>query len=298
MFRFSKAVLPLLLVFTAACGTDLQRASAQDLGAALRAPAPAVREGTGVSDETAKTETAKAETVLVRGGALPQRVTRAVSASDPLRVMVIGDSLADGFGMFLEQMVAQRGLPVTVINRGRTSTGLARSDFYDWPGQFAAMAASDRPDIVVANFGANDNQPIRLASGTSVPYDTADWDAAYKSQMRDILDTAAGAGAVFYLLGPAPDADSHRNALLSKANALFRDVARQTGAHFISLPAITGGPNGEYVKVANGATIRSGDGSHFTGAGYTLVVTEILAAIERDNPGLFSPSSVEIASLQ
>ncbi|MEZ5721967.1 MAG: DUF459 domain-containing protein [Paracoccaceae bacterium] len=231
MFRFSKAVLPLLLVFTAACGTDLQRASAQDLGAALRAPAPAVREGTGVSDETAKTET-----VLVRGGALPQRVTRAVSASDPLRVMVIGDSLADGFGMFLEQMVAQRGLPVTVINRGRTSTGLARSDFYDWPGQFAAMAASNRPDIVVANFGANDNQPIRLASGTSVPYDTADWDAAYKSQMRDILDTAAGAGAVFYLLGPAPDADSHRNALLSKANALFRDVARQTGAHFISLP--------------------------------------------------------------
>lgn len=295
MFRFSKAVLPLLLVFTAACGTDLQRARAQDLGEALRAPAPAVREGTDVSDETAG---AGAGATLVRGGALPQRVTRAVSASDPLRVLVIGDSLADGFGMFLEQSVAQRVLPVTVINRGRTSTGLARSDFYDWPGEFVAMAAAERPDIVVANFGANDNQPIRLANGQSVAYDTADWDAAYKSQMRDIIDTAAGAGAVFYLLGPAPDADSHRNALLSKANTLFRDVARQTGAHFISLPEITGGPDGSYVSAVNGTKIRSGDGSHFTGAGYALVVQEILAAIERDNPGLFSPSSVEIASLQ
>ncbi|MCB1357018.1 MAG: DUF459 domain-containing protein [Maritimibacter sp.] len=294
MSKFSKAVLPLLLVFTAACGTDLQRARAQDLGEALRAPAPAVREGTGVSDETA----AKAETTFVRGGVLPQRVTRAVSPADPLRLMVIGDSLADGFGMFLKSRVAERGLPVTVLNRGRTSTGLARADFYDWPGQFVGMAAADRPDIVVANFGANDNQPIRLASGKSVPYDTPEWDAAYSAQMRHILDTAAGAGAVFYLLGPAPDADSHRNALLSKANGLFRDLARQTGAHFLSLPAITGGPNGEWVQSAGGTTIRSGDGSHFTGAGYTLVVNEILAAIERDNPGLFSPSSVEIASLQ
>ena len=295
MSRFNKALWPLFLFFTAACGSDLQRASAQDLAAAFHAPAPEVSEGTGVTDTTAK-----AETTIVRAGpgALPKRVTRAVSAADPLRVMVIGDSLADGFGMFLEQLVAQRGLPVAVVNRGRTSTGLARSDFYDWPGQFAGLAATDRPDIVVAHFGANDNQPIRLAGGKSVAYDTDDWDAAYKAQMRDILAVAATQRSVVYWLGPAPDADGHRNALLTKANGLFRDVARETGAHFISLPAFTAGPNGEFVSAANGTTIRSGDGSHFTGAGYTLIVKEILAAIERDNPGLFSPSTVEIASLQ
>ena len=48
----------------------------------------------------------------------------------------------------------------------------------------------------------------------------------------------------------------------------------------------------------NGCWVRSGDGSHFTAAGYSLVVNEILGAIERDNPGLFTPSTVEIASLQ
>lgn len=293
MFKFSKALLPLFLFFTAACGTDLQRANAQDLAAAFHAPAPAVKEATGVTGTTAKTETAQQ-----RGGLLPQRVTRAVSATDPLRVMVIGDSLADGFGMFLEQRVAQRSLPVVILNRGRTSTGLARGDFYDWPGEFAGMVATDRPDIVVAHFGANDNQPIRLASGKTVAYDTEAWDETYKDEVRDILAAAAGQRAVVYWLGPAPDANAHRNALLTKANRLFRNVASETGAHFISLAAIAAGPNGEFVRAVDGATIRSGDGSHFTGAGYTLVVKEILAAIERDNPGLFSPSSVEIASLQ
>lgn len=293
MFKFSKVILPLFLVLTAACGTDLQRANAQDLGAAFRAPAPEVKEGRDVTGTTAKPET-----VLMREAALPQRVTRAVSATDPLRVTVIGDSLADGFGMFLEQLVAQRSLPITVINRGRTSTGLARADFYDWPGEFPAMAATDRPDIVVANFGANDNQPIRLANGESVAYDTPEWDETYKDQMRDILAAAAAQGAVFYLLGPAPDADANRNALLTKANRLFLEVAQETGAHFLSLPKFTAGPNGEFISAMNGTTIRSGDGSHFTGSGYNLVVKEILAAIERDNPGLFSPSSVEIASLQ
>ncbi len=239
MFRFSRAVLPLLLILTAACGSDLQRASAQDLGVAFLAPAPALEEGTSVNDTTAGVNRIR------RGGALPQRVTRAVNTADPLRLLVIGDSLADGFGMFLEQMVAQRGLPVEVINRGRTSTGLARSDFYDWPGQFAGFAASDRPDIVVAHFGANDDQPIRLAGGGSVAYDTADWDAAYQDQVRDILASAAGAGAVVYWLGPAPDANDHRNALLTKANRLFLDTSRGAGAHFISLPAFTPGPYGE-----------------------------------------------------
>ncbi len=295
MFRFSKAILPLLLVFTAACGTDLQRASAQDLAAAFHAPAPTVKEDALVTDTAANPRR-----TIMRGdgGALPQRVTRAVSAAEPLRVMVIGDSLADGFGMFLEQRVGQRGLPVQIINRGRTSTGLARSDFYDWPGNFAGFVAADRPDIVVAHFGANDNQPLRFADGRSVAYDTDDWDAAYKGRARDILDVAAAERAVVYWLGPAPDADTHRNALLTKANRLFRDVARGSGAHFISLPAFTAGSNGEFVAAAHGATIRSGDGSHFTAAGYTLVVNEILGAIERDNPGLFSPSTVEIASLQ
>lgn len=299
MYRLSRAVLPLVLVLIAGCGADLHRANAQDLGAAFVAPAPPVKEAAAVTETGAKPAVA-----LSRGpaGALPQRVTRGVSAADPLRVMIIGDSLADGFGIFMKQVVARRDLPIAVTNRGRTSTGLARRDFYDWPGQFASLAAGDRPDIVVAHFGANDDQAIKFPGGRAVAFGTADWDKVYKDQMREILASAARAGAVVYVLGPAPDAKQSRNAHLIRINPMFRDVARETGAHFISLPAFTAGPNGSFVASVNGTKIRTKDGSHFTGAGYTLVVDQILAAIERDNPRLFSPApaaaSVEIASLQ
>ena len=96
----------------------------------------------------------------------------------------------------------------------------------------------------------------------------------------------------------APDRDAHRNALLTKANGIFREEALKAGAYFISLPALASGPNGEFATVVNGTTIRTGDGSHFNATGYYLVVDTILASIERDNPGIFLPPSVEVAGLQ
>ncbi|MDF0603268.1 DUF459 domain-containing protein [Psychromarinibacter sp. C21-152] len=299
MSKFSKALLPLVLVLSAAaCSTGADRAGAQDLGLEI-VSAPAPRAETPPPEKEAVNVSNRQEHFRPpSGGAIPTKVSRNVTPDDPLRVMVIGDSLADGFGIFMKQMVASRGLPVTVTNRGKTSTGLARTDFYNWPANFAPMAASGDPDVVVVHFGANDNQPIRLPGGGSVPYDTPEWDAAYRAEARKILDVAAANGAVVYWLGPAPDRDSHRNALLTKANRLFRAEAQAAGAHFISLPAFAAGPNGEFVRVAGGTTIRAGDGSHFTVAGYNMVVDRILTAIERDNPGIFMPPSVEVAGLQ
>ncbi len=212
--------------------------------------------------------------------------------------MVIGDSLADGFGIFMSPMVRERGLPVSVLNRGKTSTGLARADFYNWPGNFASMAASSRPDVVVVHFGANDDKPLRRPDGSSVPYNTPEWDAAYRGELQKIMSVAAQYGAVVYLLGPAPDRDPGRNALLTRLNPLFQQEAARAGAYFISLPAFTAGPNGEFVTVAAGRTIRAGDGSHFTVAGYRMVIDRILRAIERDNPGIFDGPKTEVAGLQ
>ncbi len=304
MFSFSKALLlPVLLSLAAGCSTGRGGVDARAPAVTVNAPAPAASATSG--PEAPRAAPAPERTVPVGivseappgGGRIPATVTRAVAPGDPLRLMIIGDSLADGFGIFMKQRVSQRGLPINVTNLGKTSTGLARGDFYDWPGNFAGMAASQRPDVVVVHFGANDDQPLRRGGGGSVPYDTPEWDAAYRAEARRILDTAARYGAVVYWLGPAPDRDAHRNALLTKANRLFREEARGAGAHFISLPRFAAGPNGEFAQVVNGTKIRTGDGSHFNVTGYFLVVDQILKAIERDNPGIFLPPGVEVAGL-
>ncbi|WP_172298733.1 DUF459 domain-containing protein [Pseudoruegeria sp. HB172150] len=288
MSSFSRALVTGLLCLVAACSTtDPYKARAQDLSVQFHQDPPPVTTPSTPSTPSYPT---------IRGGTIPARVTRDVTPDNPVRILIIGDSLADGFGIFMIQRVKDRGLVANVTNRGKTSTGLSRVDFYDWPSNFAGQAASIRPDIVIAHFGANDDQPIRLPSGT-VPYDTPEWEAAYRAQADKILAVAGQYGAATYLLGPAPDRDPHRNAALTKANSIFRASAAANGANFISLPSFTAGPGGEFSTVVNGETIRAGDGSHFTVNGYYKVVDRILTEIERDNPGIFSPPSVEVAGI-
>ena len=79
-------------------------------------------------------------------------------AEDPLKILVLGDSLTAGYGLAekdafpaqLEQALLAAGYNVSVINAGvsgdTAAGGLAR---LDW-------ALSDRPQIVIIELGAND----------------------------------------------------------------------------------------------------------------------------------------------
>jgi len=301
MSNFSRGFASfLLLLAVAACGSDTTLPGARTPVAERPVTNAPTTPPPGTTEARPDVPTAVDRPAVITpppGGKIGRRVGRDITAAEPLRVMVIGDSLADGFGIFMPPVVRERGLPITVLNKGKTSTGLARADFYNWPGNFAALAAQSRPDVVVVHFGANDDKPVKRPDGTTVRYQTPEWDEAYRAEARKILDIAAQYGAVVYWLGPAPDRDTARNALLTKLNPLFRQEAGRAGAYFISLPAFTAGPNGEFVTTAGGTTIRAGDGSHFTVAGYRMVVDRILRAIQRDNPGIFDPPSVEVAAL-
>lgn len=301
MSGFSKGLLASLLgLGLAACSAAPERPVVRTPPPATVTPDPTTAvPAPGAAERPAPGPriVAPAVTAPPPGGPIPRQVGRDITPADPLRLMVIGDSLADGFGIFMPHRVQKRGLPVTVINRGKTSTGLARKDFYNWPDNFAAMAAELRPDVVVVHFGANDDKPMTYPDGRTIPYNTPEWDAAYRAELKRILAAAGQYGAVVYVLGPAPDRDPGRNALLTRLNPLFRDEAARAGAYFISLPAFAAGPGGAFARVVNGTEIRTGDGSHFNVTGYYLVADNILAAIERHNPGIFAPPQ-EVADLR
>ena len=254
--RILRHAVPLAgLALSAACATFTGGAAAQDMGLTLADPAQAP---------------------------LPQvaQSLRAdVSRAAPARMLVIGDSLAEGFGAFLQQQTAARGLPIEVQNWGRNSSGLARTDFYDWPENFAARAPDASPDIVVAHFGANDMQSVIEDDRRTALLSDA-WDAVYTEQIEGILATAAAQGAVVYLLGPATDSHTNLNNHLARVNPLFQAAAEASGAIYFPLRPFTSGPNGEFSRdvVVNGESVRlrTGDGSHFNARGYRLVADRIL----------------------
>lgn len=249
-------IIALSLTLVASCGSLGQRASAQDMGFSLTGPQPVV--------------------VPQVGQELRPGITDAV----PARMLVIGDSLSEGFGALLRQQVRARDMPIQVVSAGRNSTGLARRDFYDWPTQFARMAAEAPPDIVVAHFGANDMQAIIQPGLPRTALGSGDWDAVYTQQIEAILQTAAEAGAVVYLLGPATDSHTNLNNHLIRLNPLFEASAEAAGAIYFPLRPFTSGPNGQFAQnvVVNGQSVRlrTGDGSHFNGRGYQLVADRVL----------------------
>ncbi len=75
------------------------------------------------------------------------------------------------------------------------STGLVRDDYFDWPAA-AAKIAAEHPDTVIMLIGGNDNQPIKLPSGTHSAPASAAWDAEYARRAGLVMDACAAAGSV------------------------------------------------------------------------------------------------------
>jgi hypothetical protein len=63
----------------------------------------------------------------------PKRTTplRVPTAKSRLRVVVVGDSLAQGLGFYLARVM--RPALAVVSSQGVISSGLSRPDYYDWP---------------------------------------------------------------------------------------------------------------------------------------------------------------------
>ncbi|MEO0683284.1 MAG: DUF459 domain-containing protein, partial [Pseudomonadota bacterium] len=211
-----------------------------------------------------------------------------IGPDSPARVLVIGDSLSQGFGALLTRKAAGRGLNLRVLERGRVSTGLARSDFYDWPVAFADLAAAERPDIVVAHFGSNDMQTIIRPDGRA-RFGGPDWEDAYRAQIRRILDVAVRRRAQLWWIGPAPDRGRNLNRHLARINPLFEEEAEAVGAVYFPLDVFAG-PDFAFLRAipvdGRSRTVRSPDGSHFTGFGYGLVADMLLDDITARFPVL------------
>ncbi|MCA0921172.1 DUF459 domain-containing protein [Pseudooceanicola nanhaiensis] len=231
---------------------------------------------------------------------MAHRPARVFTAEQPARLMVIGDSLSQGFGQGLSQRAAERGLNLRVLERGRVSSGLARADFYDWPATFESLAASEKPDLVVAHFGANDMQSV-TRPGNRGTYGTDSWEPAYRAETRRVIEAALANDAVILWLGPAPDGHANLGRHLQRVAQIFKEEMEASGALYLPLAEDFGGDDGSFVRAipVNGTnvTIRTGDLSHFNLRGYRLVADRILDDLVRYFPDL-SPRTDELAALQ
>ena len=115
------------------------------------------------------------------------------TATAPLRVLAIGDSIGLSFGQAVATKLDASGLAHTTVD-GREGTGLARPDSFDWSAEVQADLAQFHPQVVVAMFGGNDDQDV-IVNNRFITFGSTRWQQIYAARVAQIAAEVHAAGA-------------------------------------------------------------------------------------------------------
>ena len=201
----------------------------------------------------------------------------------PQTVLFAGDSIMEELGPALAQMLAGKK-NLKLVQAGRSSTGLCRPDFYDWPKAMRAFMRSEHPKTVVICIGTNDDQTVSDA-GVRHQFISPRWQLAYRHKVEEIISIIDGYGGTSIWVSPpimGPDA-------LRPRVFAIREVIRQTcesrNVPFIDIWPTLADANGnfQYSFIAPGGKtikLRTRDGVHIAPEGNKILAKTVLPYLE------------------
>jgi uncharacterized protein len=150
-----------------------------------------------------------------------------VQLEPPLRFLLLGDSLMQGyFGFMLEKRL--RETPgVQAVRIAVKSTGLSEFIPYGWPGKTLMYIRQYRPDVLVLLFGGNDCYALRRENGTLLMFSSDEWRDEYAARLDRYLDAVSRQVKRVYLFGqPSTDHPFFRERY-PVLNDLFHERSRK-----------------------------------------------------------------------
>jgi hypothetical protein len=211
----------------------------------------------------------------------PKHAKPLFTAAHPLRVWVAGDSLAQVPGDALERI----GGAIDVVGvESRLSTGLARTDLYNWFTRIQQAPRQLHPDVVVFSFGADDAHDY-MGGAHVGPFGSPSWIAEYRRRVDGVTRELNAEGIYVVWLGlPIPDGPGFRKSF-PVINRILESIARKRSgsATFVDTWHRLDDFHGRYtayLRVHGKLTqIRLSDGVHYTQAGGDLVAAQVVAQL-------------------
>lgn len=201
-----------------------------------------------------------------------------------LRVLVVGDSIGADLGIGMSRILDDGRFVIKLD--ARESTGLARPDYFDWPSQVAKDLSTFHPNVVVAMFGANDDQGF-LVDETGIPFGTPEWKTEYARRVGGLMEGITGAGPGVVWVGMPPMSESSLSSSMRMMNGIFRAQAiAHPGSVYVDSWSLFSGPNGRYSAFLPNASgreelVRQPDGVHLTAAGDVRLGRHVLDVLEQ-----------------
>lgn len=190
-------------------------------------------------------------------------------------VLLLGDSLiATSFGEHLESRLDSHPL-IRCKRRAKTSSGLARPDFFDWMEEGQREVVRHNPEVVVVILGGNDGQPLLERKGRGgVSWGKPEWEPAYRQRVESFLQVLAAPGRRVLWLALPPTGLPRFERKLELIRRIQREAlaGREDTVHFDTSPLFTDA-KGKPLREARvqgfrkPRALKMEDGVHFTLAG-------------------------------
>jgi uncharacterized protein len=202
------------------------------------------------------------------------------SAANPLRVLILGDSLGIDMGGPLQNDLANTGVVQATLD-ARESTGLTRPDYFNWPAELQSDLGTARPQVVVVMIGAND--PQDFPGPPDVPYSSPQWNVLYAARVAAFMHLAQSNGATVLWVGMPPMQRAQLSSEMADIDAIDQKQAAlcTPPVDFISSTTLLGTAQGAYAPfITNGSgqvvNVRTPDGIHLTPAGGEVLSQAVL----------------------
>ncbi len=303
----ASAVTPLLLLALCATGCDKSSTPAAGGSDATVAEAPAPAEPEPEPEAAAPAEEPTLANAAVDASSLakaepdpePEAAPEPAPEEEPAelptyKVLILGDSLiATGFGALLEKSLDAHP-QVTCYRKGKSASGLARPDFFDWMAEAKRQVELRKPDLVVVLMGGNDGQDLthrNKKAGRRVTWQHENWEASYRERMDSFLAQVSAPDRDIVWLGmPTMGLRSLEKKLVTIRGVQKAAVEAHESASYVeTAPFVSNEDGGMLTHAEVGSkkkkkAIRADDRIHFTMAGSQYfadaVYPEVLEALE------------------
>jgi hypothetical protein len=193
-------------------------------------------------------------------------------------VLEIGDSLGNDLGWGLARELGTDHV-LHLVQADKSASGLTTPWFFNWPAKEKVLLAQYHPQLVIAMFGGNDEQNLRV-NGHVVAYGSAPWISAYKKIVTGIATAATQSGAYVLWVGmPIMAPASYRQQMLL-INSVFLKVEQSVpGMAFLPTWDLFANAQGQFANAAPvnrvPSVLRSSDGIHFSYVGENVIATYV-----------------------
>jgi hypothetical protein len=278
--------LALVLLATACGGQTATETTVTSLPASTTSTST-----TTTSTSTTTTSTSTTTTTVAATTTVVTTTTVAepepISAANPLRIWVIGDSLTGPIARGIRAEGAETGVVVT-FSDSENGSGLVNPTRLNWPVFVVERVPEVEPDAVVVVLGANEWQRLYTAEGVMEP-GSPEWEARYSYLVGQFMELLTyGHTRVYWVSVPIME-DERRSRLARNVNELLEaEAALHPAVTFVDIYDLLTDEDDEYameLPTYSGddmVQVRLEDGIHLTDAGGRRIAEVVFPYIAAD----------------